>query len=165
MAEAPRRRAVASWSADERAWYLDLVAQADGRFDTADEPSTALEQYEALPLDRCILLAGDGDTQLLDVNGDRWSDDRHGRWFQTRSKPLEWLHQRIGRLGLEEQRAVGRSEVASHICGWCHCIRAEHILYQPVREDRRDKAYHRVVGRGKIRPERMPKHLAISSPM
>ena len=163
-------RAVASWPAEERRWYLDLVAQADSDFCTTcttEETSTALDRYETLPWDRCILLAGNGEARLLDVNGALWSDDRHGRWFESRSKPLVWLHQRIGQLNCGGQRPGqgpgGTGEVASHICGNCCCIRAEHIVYQPVREDRLDRAHHKAVGRGNIRPEHMPKHLAISS--
>ena len=164
-------RAVASWPADERRWYLDLVAQADSDFCTTNEVSTSLEpldRYEALPWDRCILLAGDGEARLWDVNGALWSDDKHGRWFESRSKPLVWLHQRIGQLNRGDQRpggTGGTGEVASHICGYCCCIRAEHIKYQSVREDRLDRAHHKAAGRGNIRPVHMPKHLAISSPV
>ena len=34
------KSAVAAWPAAERRWYLDLVAQADGDFDMADEVPT-----------------------------------------------------------------------------------------------------------------------------
>lgn len=161
-------RAVTSWKADDRRWYLDLVAQAEGDFCSlaADGlPTNALDRYESLPWDRCILLAGDGESRRLDVNGALWSDDRHGRWFESRSKPLVWLHQRIGQMNRGDERPGGTGEVASHICGYCSCIRAEHIIYQPVREDRLDRAYHKAMGRGNIRPEHVPKHFAISSPV
>ena len=156
---------MAAWPAAERRWYLDLIAQADGDFCTADGLSTPLDQYDSMPFDRCILLAGDGESRVSDVNDALWSDDRHGRWFQSRSKPLLWLHQKIGQLGCGGLRPVQKGEVASHICGNCHCIRAEHIVYQPVREDRLDRAHHKLHGRGSIRHEHMPKHLAISSPV
>ena len=156
---------MAAWPAEERRWYLDLVAQADGDFCTSNEVSTALERYESLPWDRCIFLAGDGEERVSDLNGALWSDDKHGRWFKSRSKPLVWLHQRIGQLARGGRRPDGDGEVASHICGWCYCIRAEHIIYQSVREDRLDRAHHKAVGRGNIRPEHVPKPLEISSPV
>lgn len=156
---------MAAWPAEDQRWFLDLVAQADGKFESTDGLSTALNRYESLPWDTCIILAGDGEARVSDVNGALWSDDRHGRWFESSSKPLRWLHQRIGQLGSGPQLPVKDGEVASHICGCCNCIRAEHIKYQAVCEDRLDRAHHRRVGRGNIRPEHVPKHLAISSPV
>ena len=165
MSQAQQRRNVAAWPAAERDWYLNLVAQADGDFGTVDEPSTALQRYEALPFDRCIILAGNRQDRVLDTNGALWSDDSNGRWFESRPKPLVWLHQRIGWLARGDEQLVEEGWVASHICGFCNCIRAEHIKYQSVREDRLDRAYHKAAGRGNIRPKHVPKHLVIESPV
>ena len=165
MSKASRRRAVSAWTAEERRWYLDLVARADDHFHRVGEGASALERYEAMPWETCIILAGNGETRVSDINEALWSDDRHGRWFKSRSKPLAWLHQTIGRLGRAAHLPVEKGEVASHICGCCSCIRAEHIVYQSVREDRLDRDYHhKAVGAGKIRPEHRPKTLEISSP-
>ena len=165
MTHATLRSAVAAWPAAERRWYLDLVAQANGSLSTTDGGLTALERYESLPWDSCILLAGDGERRISDANGSMWSTDRHGRWFMTPSKKMLWLHQRIGQLGNGGSWPVGNRVVASHICGYCHCIRAEHIIYQSVAGDRRDRSHHKLHGRGSFRPEHVPKHLAISSPV
>ena len=166
MSEAALKSAVAAWPAAERRWYLDMVAQADGDFDTADEVPTALHRYDSLPWDRCIILAGDGERQIFDTCGALWSTDLHGRWFETRTKPLVWLHVRIGQLG-HHGHVGGRPAglVASHICGHCDCIRAEHIIYQSLAEDRRDRSHHNSHGPGSIRSEHVPKHLKISSPV
>ena len=138
-----------------------MVAQAGGSVCTADRVKTVLDQYENLDWDKCILLTGDGEARIYDTNGALWSDDRHGRWFETRAKPLVWLHIRIGQL-VYGVRAHG--QIVSHICGSCECIRAEHLVYQSVREDRLDRAHHMAVGRGKFRSVHVPKQLAISSP-
>ena len=88
MSEAALKSAVTAWPAAERRWYLDMVAQADGEFATADGVLTALKRYEQLPWHKCILLAGDGEARFSDIENELWSTDRHGRWFQSRPKPI-----------------------------------------------------------------------------
>ena len=165
MPQATRSRAIAAWPAEERDWYLNLVAQADGTFGTVDELSTCLERHNSLSFDRCIFLAGNGHTRVVDINGDLWSDDRRGRWNSSRSKPLQWLHQRIARLARLDDQPVGKGEVASHICGYCYCIRAEHIKFQSKSEDILDMRHHNAVGAGSIRSVHVPKSLSIESPV
>jgi hypothetical protein len=165
MSQAKLRRDVAAWPADQRDWYLNLVAQADGGFGTVDELHGVLERYDALTFDRCIFLTDKGEDRVTDVNGELWGNDLDGRWFLSSSKPFEWLHRRIACLGGGGALPVGKSEVASHICGYCFCIRAEHIKFQSKGEDVRDKRHHKAVGRGNIRPQHMPKHLVIESPV
>ena len=164
MSGAAGRRAVSSWAAEDRLWYLDMVAHADGGFCTADTLPTALHRYDSLQWDQCILLEGDGYKQILDARGALWSDDKLGRWFETRSKPMVRLHQVIGQLCYGGRRAAD-GDVVSHICGNCNCIRAEHIIYQSKREDLLDKAYHKRFWRGCIRSKHMPKDMHISSPV
>lgn len=164
MRGAAQRSALVAWAADDRRWYLDLVAQSDGGFCSVDAVPNALHRCESMPWDQCILLEGDGDTRITDTRDALWSDDRHGRWFETRSKPLVWLHVQIGQLRYGGRRCAN-GEVASHICGSCHCIRLEHIVHQSVREDRLDRAHHKEYP-GSIRLEHVPKHLAaILSPV
>lgn len=165
MSQAPRSRAVAAWPIEKRDWYLNLVAQADDSFGTVDDVSTCLERYNSLSFDRCIFLAGNGQRRVVDINGALWSDDRRGRWNLSRSKPLEWLHQHIARLARLDNHPVGKGEVASHICGFCNCIRAEHIKFQSKSEDILDMRHHEAVGAGSIRSEHVPKSLSMESPV
>ena len=166
MAGAAERLALSAWHADDRRWYLDLVAQADDDFSSmpAAAVSTTLENYNALPWDQCILLVGDGERRVTDTVGSLWSDDRYGRWLETRTKPLVWLHVQIGNL-IHGRQLCADGHVWSHVCGHCHCIRLEHIVSQSVRADRLDRAHHSEYGAGSIRPEHVPTHLVISSPV
>ena len=155
MSSASKRRAVTTWPAEDRRWYLDLVAQADGDFCMGDGVTSVLHRYDSLPWDQCIILKGDGQIRYTDTRDALWSDDQRGRWFETRTKPLRWLHIQIGQLCYGGVRCA-KGEVVSHICGNCNCIRADHIVYQSRRADTLDRAHHKRFRPGCIRGEHDP---------
>ena len=152
----------AAWAAAEIDWYADIVAHCQGR--SRDTPAAvAVLELDAQPPDECLLMRGDAslDGRFEDSTSLLWSHDRYGRWFAKIDGKMVWLQAKLG--GLRYRRAPRRAEkgtdksrasteVISHICGNCSCIRLQHIRYQSKGDDCRDRAHHRARGSG-LRPE------------
>jgi hypothetical protein len=138
-------------SREANLWYADLLAKARG--DRVGPAATlkAAERKLWYQKNSCVRLKGNGVKRHTDTRGVMWSDDRHGRWFCRGAKGSLRLQRMLGEFRYDRPPADG--ELICHICGWCDCIRLEHIRYQSKREDLKDKRHHKRFGRGTIRPE------------
>lgn len=153
MTTADESREPAAWGAEQQRWYASLVAQCHEVDSTADVPSM-LATVSAMPTSECLHMLGDAhlDGRVEDCDGRLWSDDMKGRWFATVKRKKVWLQLELVRIGYG--RLPREGERASHICGNCGCIRAQHIRIQTRSEDASDRWYHRAHGPGKIRPQK-----------
>ena len=141
-----------TWDADERLWFADMVAKVDGGSASTEQAVAILAELKTRPWRDCLRLEGNGESRHADTRGEQWSDDRKGRWFKTKERKIVWLQHELG--WLRYRRARRQGEVTSHLCGFCDCIRLEHLVYQSVRDDRLDRAHHKRFLRGSFRVER-----------
>ena len=146
----------AAWSAADRHWYADLLLHCSGGSCAANEATAVLDRLNLQPWTRCLRLIGyqSEDCRYVDTAGQAWLDDRKGRWSAQMGEKKAWLHHRIAELQPNRLHADG--DVGSHICGFCDCVRLEHIRYQPASEDILDRRHHAAHGQGSIRPEHHP---------
>ena len=140
-----------AWSGEEKHWYADLVAQADGERCSAAAAPAKLAVLNQLLWSECVLLEPNGVDRHADTRGILWSDDRTGRWFATVERKIVWLQRKLAALRYGRPPADG--ELVCHTCGYCYCIRLGHIRYQSLSEDRKDRRHHALKGRGSFRPE------------
>lgn len=152
------------WSTEEERWYAALIVQCAHDGDAASQaPSVVLARLKSQPWTECCQLVGNAseDGWYTDSAQQRWTSDRKGRWSAKVAKKKIYLHHRI--VQLQPNRPRLSSDVVSHICGNCDCVRLEHIRYQSKREDTLDNAHHKRVKRlaergivvGQIRPQLM----------
>jgi len=138
-------------SAADARWYADLAAQCTPLKSSLEQPLAVLAEINLLPWTKCLHMVGDAseDGAYIDSKQQRWSDDRKGRWSGKISKNKAYLHHRVVQLQQHEQPNRPRlaSDVVSHLCGNCDCVRWEHIRYQSKREDTLDNAHHKRVKR------------------
>ena len=135
------------WSAEEERWYAYLVAQCVGGRAADVAPSALLARLNTIPWTECCQMVGNAseDGSYTDTAQTRWTDDRKRRWHAKTGAKKEYLHHRI--VQLQPNRPRSGTDVVSHICGRCDCVRLEHIRYQSKREDTLDRAYHKRVKR------------------
>lgn len=145
-----------AWSAQQQRWYASLVAHCQDGFDSSHDVPTVLAALSAKPSSECLQMAGDAslDGRVEDCDQQLWSSDLNGRWFKTVDRKVVWLHRELVRM-LHGRLPLG-GEVASHLCGFCGCIRVQHLRIQSRREDSLDRSYHRAHGRGRLRPRKRP---------
>lgn len=140
-------------SREGRRWHADLLAKARRVRVGCVDAHNRVESKLWFEKNSCVRLKGNGVKQHTDTRGVLWSDDRYGRWFSRGDKGSLRLQSMLGELQYGRPPADG--EFICHICGWCDCIRLEHIRYQSKQEDRADRRHHRQFGRGTIRPALM----------
>ena len=140
-------------SIEDAAWYAKFVALTDGKRPSSINDPVAvpdiMDDIGNAPPTQCRRLIGDQHQRHRDSRGELWSDDRHGRWFKSTSKPIRWLQADLAHLRYGHGPQDG--EVISHICGFCDCIRLGHIKYQTKSEDKLDRKHHKRCGRGSFR--------------
>lgn len=167
MATADGPRDPAAWDIDQQRWYASLVAHCHGfeRHRDEPDPQAVLADLSALPASECLQMVGDAalDGRVEDCNGRLWSTDRNGRWFATVDRKIVWLQLDLIRTACGQKPSGGG--LVSHRCGICGCIRVQHLRVQSSSDDARDRHYHRARGAGQMRPDHVPKHLSISSPV
>ena len=159
MTGTDEQRVSAVCSAREQRWYNDLIQHAETvSVPTVDDPPTAK------PVESCLLMRGDAtlDGRVEDINGDLWSDDLKGRWFATIDRKKVWLHHRLA--WIQDQREPRAMEVVSHLCGFCDCVRLQHIRIQPKSEDVLDRIHHRAHGPGHVRPRKRAPESPLTGP-
>lgn len=143
---------LAAWSAADKHWYADLVAHCQGSWCAPEEADTVLEALNQRPWQECLHMAGGQlDGRYEDIREDRWAADSKGRWSAQISGKKVFLHHAIAQLQSDGMRHKG--DVGSHLCGFCDCVRLEHIKFQPRAEDIRDEWHHSRGMRGEIRSD------------
>ena len=135
------------WSTEDERWYAGLIAQCVGGHTADVAPSALLASLNTVPWTTCCQMVGNAseDGSYTDSAQTRWTDDRKQRWHAKNGAKKVYLHHRV--VQLQPNRPRSGTDVVSHICGHCDCVRLEHIRYQSKREDTLDRAYHKRVKR------------------
>ena len=141
-----------AWSAADKHWYADLVAHCQGSWCAPEEAHAVLAALNQRPREECLLMTRmDVDGRYEDTAGQVWADDAKGRWSSQISGKKVFLHHVIAEL--QPTCSRGEGDVGSHLCGFCNCVRLEHIGFQPKGEDIRDMRHHGKRKRGEIRSD------------